>query len=195
MLVMSWGDFLSIIWLYLAYLIYLYGTILDKSIAMKKYICIALLFAGCVASAQDTKTQPAGTATVQPASIPYPNAPEITFVKTEHDFGTLKKGQPATYKFEYKNTGKEDLVISTCKPGCECTTVKCAKDPVKPGKTGFVEVHYDSTRVGKFGKEILIHSNARKPVVFLIIRGNIELPEEAGKSDEKMQSPVEKKIE
>jgi hypothetical protein len=144
---------------------------------MKKYIYIVLILSGTTLAAQDNKPKAASTATVQPAEIPYPNAPEITFTETEHNFGSLKRGQPVMHKFEYKNTGKEDLIINTCKAGCDCTTAKCTKEPVRPGKTGFIEVHYDSTRVGKFGKEVIVHSNARKPVVILIIRGNVENPE------------------
>ena len=132
----------------------------------------------------------AGTASVQP----YPNMPEMTFTASEHDFGTLKKGQPMTWKFEFKNTGKEDLIISNCRGGCECTKAKCSLDPAKPGKTGFIEVHYDSTRIGKFGKEVLVHSNSRKPVMFLVIRGNVEDPA-ALKVEEPVKVPVEKKTE
>lgn len=162
--------------------------------AMKKYLYIALLLLGSGLKAQD-KPLPAGTATVQPAAVPYPNAPEITFTEMDHDFGTLKKGASVTYRFEYKNTGKEDLIISNCRAGCECTTVKCAKTAVKPGGTGFIEAHYDSMRVGKFGKEIMVYSNARKPVVFLIIRGVIEDPNAPAKTEEKIQAPTKKKTE
>ena len=161
--------------------------------AMKLYAYIMLFLIGSKALAQDTKSKPAsvGTATAQPAVIPYPNAPEITFTETEHDFGTVKKGQPVTYKFQYKNTGKEKLIISSCKAGCECTKVSCSKEAIKPGKTGFIIAHYDSTRVGKFGKEIMVYSNARKPVVFLIIKGVIEDPVVPANE----QSPAEKHTE
>ncbi|TAL61762.1 MAG: DUF1573 domain-containing protein [Bacteroidetes bacterium] len=162
---------------------------------MKRYLFIALWLVGSVVMAQDKKPLPAGTTTVQSVPLPYPNAPEITFTKSEHDFGTLKKGQSVTCKFEYKNTGKEDLIISNCRAGCECTTAKCVKDPVKPGKTGFIEVHYDSTRVGKFGKEVMVHSNARKPLVFLLIKGIIEDSDVSVKNEDALKTPVEKKTE
>lgn len=163
---------------------------------MKKilYIHIPLLLIWIsFVKAQDGKPQPVGTGTVQ--AIPYPNAPEITFEKSEHDFGTLKKGQPVTYKFKFTNTGKEDLIISNCRAGCDCTTAKCSKDPIKPGKSSYIEVHYDSTRVGKFGKEVMIYSNARKPVVFLVIRGNIEDPNVPAIKEEPAKTPVPNKSE
>lgn len=156
---------------------------------MKRCVIVALCLSGSVGIAQT-----AGTATVQPAQ-PYPNMPEIVFVTSEHDFGMLKKGQPVTYKFEFKNTGKEDLVISNCRAGCECTRAKCSTDPIKPGKTSFIEVHYDSARIGKFGKEVMVHSNARKPVMFLMIRGNIVDTDAPIKAEEPVKVPVEKKTE
>lgn len=161
---------------------------------MKKLIYLVMMFGASMAQAQDKQPQPAATATVQSAQVPYPNAPEITFSETEHSFGITKKGQPVVYKFEFKNTGKEDLVISNCRAGCECTKAQCAKDPVKPGKTGFIEVHYDSTRIGKFGKEVMVYSNARKAVVFLVIRGEIE-DAQVPVNKENVKSPADNKIE
>ncbi len=161
---------------------------------MKKNVFIALCLTGSVALAQEGKSGTAGTGAVA-ASQPYPNAPEITFTKSEHDFGTVKKGEPMRYKFQFKNTGKEDLLISNCRGGCECTQAKCPKEPIKPGKTDFIEVNYDSTRVGKFGKEVMVHSNARKPVIFLLIRGNVEDPGETTSREAPVKTPIEKSTE
>src|SRR4051812_28625354 len=119
---------------------------------MKQYLYILMVFAGGFAIGQNG----IGTNTVQAGPVANPNAPEITFTETTHDFGTLKKGSPVTCKFAYKNTGKEPLILNDCKVGCHCTTVKCSKDPVQPGKSGFIEARYDSTRLGVFSKEILV---------------------------------------
>ena len=143
-----------------------------------KIITLALLFSSTAIFAQ-TNTQPspapqpppsASSATV--AAV-YPNAPVIEFESTVHDFGTLKRGSPVNCKFKYKNTGKEPLIIYNCKAGCGCTTPTCSKDPVKPGKTGFIQVHYDSMRVGVFVKEIMVTSNAKNGVVNLVIKGTM----------------------
>src|SRR5437588_9198993 len=131
---------------------FLYGIVLDYiriDAFMKKLIYILVLFAGTTVIAQRPDSRKEGV-------VVNPNAPEINFTETVHDFGTLKKGSSVTCKFTFKNTGKEDLILSDCKKGCNCTTVKCSKDPVKPGKTSFIEVHYDSTRIGHFTKELLV---------------------------------------
>lgn len=123
-----------------------------------------------------------------------PTAPEITFTETTHDFGAMKKGSAVVYKFQYKNTGKEPLIIFDCKAGCGCTTPKCSKEPLKQGKTGFIEVHYDSTRAGTFAKEVMVTSNAKNPYINLVIKGTIvgEVEGTDVKIDEEIKSPSEK---
>lgn len=141
---------------------------MQKATSHFSFIIFVLLFS--IAGFGQDKT----SATANTAVATNPKAPEITFEKTTHDFGTVKKGTPVVYKFKYKNTGKEPLIIFDCRAGCGCTTPKCSKEPLKPGKTGFIEVHYDSMRVGHFGKEIMIKSNAKNGVVTLVIKGVIQ---------------------
>ena len=171
-----------------------------------KQLIYLLIFTGTAVFAQEkTPLQPNSKPTPQtavtPASQPIASAtaPEITFTETSHDFGTLKKGSPVVCKFQYKNTGKEPLLIFNCKAGCGCTTPKCSKEPVKRGKTGFIEVHYDSMRVGNFIKEVMVTSNAKNGIVNLVIKGNIEGTEgnetKPVKKEENTKSPVENKME
>ena len=137
--------------------------------------------------------------TTQPVATPSvsPTAPEITFTETTHDFGNVKKGSPIVYKFQYKNTGKEPLIIYECKAGCHCTTAKCTQEPIKPGKTSFIEVHYDSMRVGDFTKGIMITSNAKNSHCNLSIKGMVmgetEGTDSPVKNEEKMKLNQNKK--
>ena len=110
---------------------------------MRLYVNILLLMIGNAGMAQENVNQ------TQPSAVQAnPNAPEITFTETIHDFGVLKKGSPVTCKFTFKNTGKEPLVLRDCFAGCHCTSAKFSKDPVLPGRTGFIEVNTDSKIVG-----------------------------------------------
>ncbi|MDB5284515.1 MAG: hypothetical protein JWO06_3590 [Bacteroidota bacterium] len=98
---------------------------------------------------------------------------EITFAKTSHDFGTLKKNGPTTVKFEFQNTGKAPLVISEVQRTCGCTTPHFPDQAINPGAKNFVEVHFDSTRIGAFTKTVYVHSNAKNNNVPLTIKGTI----------------------
>lgn len=143
---------------------------------MKKIIFTLALAAstGLVSFAQDA---PKATNPPAPAAAPAnPNAPEISFEVTTHDFGTIQKGDDCTYEFKFKNTGKEPLILANCQASCGCTTPACPKEPIGPGSSGSIKVKYDSNRVGVFNKTVTITSNAKNTPITLIIKGKVEGP-------------------
>lgn len=99
----------------------------------------------------------------------------ISFEKTEHDFGKISEEKgPVTYEFKFTNTGGSPIIISNVKASCGCTTPEWTKDPVLPGKTGFVKATYDpKNRPGIFNKSITVSSNAENATVVLIIKGDV----------------------
>ena len=105
-----------------------------------------------------------------------PNAPEITFEETSHDFSTLQKGDECSHEFKFKNTGKEPLILANCQASCGCTTPSCPKEPIAPGASGVIKIKYDSNRVGVFTKTVTVTSNAKNSPVTLSIKGKIEGP-------------------
>ncbi len=105
-----------------------------------------------------------------------PNAPEIFFEETTHDFAKLQKGDECSFEFKFKNTGKEPLILANCQASCGCTTPTCPKEPIAPGASGTIKVKYDSNRVGAFNKSVTITSNAKNNPVILNIKGTIEGP-------------------
>lgn len=93
-----------------------------------------------------------------------PNAPKFEFNDLSHDFGTLPEGPKAVHNFEFKNVGKEPLIIQNVTASCGCTTPNWPKQPILPGKTGVIKVEYSTERrVGPFTKQIFIQSNAANP--------------------------------
>ncbi len=61
---------------------------------------------------------------------------EMTFVKTAHDFGTIKAdGGAVTAVYEFTNTGSAPLtIINVSNGGCGCTKPSFPKRPIAPGK-------------------------------------------------------------
>lgn len=103
------------------------------------------------------------------------NKPEFKFNKVSHDFGTLTEGEVATFDFEFKNTGKEPLLITNVVPSCGCTTPKWSKEPIAPGKSGVITVSYDTKgRPTPFSKNVTIYSNAKTPTKVLYIKGEVK---------------------
>ena len=56
---------------------------------------------------------------------------------------------------------------------CGCTVPSWTKDPVLPGKTGKIDVKYDTNRVNPIRKTITVMSNAETPTFALKIKGDV----------------------
>ncbi|MEN2435151.1 DUF1573 domain-containing protein [Weeksellaceae bacterium A-14] len=90
------------------------------------------------------------------------SAQSITFEQTTLDYGTIKKGSDGNRTFVVKNTGDKPLIIEKVKPSCGCTTPEWSKEPILPGKTGKIAVHYNTNLVNPFQKLIEVYSNDPK---------------------------------
>lgn len=100
----------------------------------------------------------------------------ITFDRQQHDFGSIKEVEgTVSYNFTFKNTGNAPILIKNVESSCGCTSPEWTRQPVLPGKTGFVKATFDpKDRPGYFDKTITVFSNARNPVVELKIKGSVE---------------------
>ena len=106
---------------------------------------------------------------------------KMEFKSETIDYGEIKKGSDGVRVFEFTNTGEIPLVIEDVKSSCGCTIPKKPKDPIMPGKTGEIEVKYDTKRVGPIRKTVTVYSNAEEPVKALKIKGTV-VEEDSGDS-------------
>jgi hypothetical protein len=85
--------------------------------------------------------------------------PRLTLTEPVKDFGTVPKGQKIDWAFEIKNTGTADLEILAAKPACGCTVADFDK-VIKPGQTGKVAAHVDTTAfAGPISKAVTLETN------------------------------------
>ncbi len=115
---------------------------------MKRLLILIVLVAGSYySSAQNNKKS---------------SGPEITWVKTVHDFGDVVQGDKVEHTFRFSNTGKQDLVITNVEVTCGCTTPKgWPRDPIAPGESGELTVAFNSAgKIGKQNKVVTITSNS-----------------------------------
>ncbi len=151
------------------------------------FLCLS--FSAAVATAQDAKQNApvppvAAPATPAVASTPppppqapkeNPNAGKFKFSDETHDFGEVPEGPLAEYDFEFKNVGKEPIVIQEAHGSCGCTVPKWPQEPILPGKKGVIHVAYTSAgRPGPISKEVTINSNAQQSPMVLHIRGTVK---------------------
>lgn len=97
----------------------------------------------------------------------------IKIDKSNHDFGEVFEGDPASIEFTVENTGKSPLIISSVQPSCGCTTPEWTKSPIAPGEKGIIKATYGTAgRPGNFNKSIAVYSNDElAPNKTLYIRG------------------------
>ena len=101
---------------------------------------------------------------------------KIEFKTETVDYGEIDKGADGVRVFEFTNTGDAPLIISKVSSSCGCTIPKKPEDPILPGKTGEIQVKYDTNRVGPIRKAITVISNADTPTKVLKIKGDIKNP-------------------
>ncbi|MGB5554950.1 MAG: DUF1573 domain-containing protein [Flavobacteriaceae bacterium] len=107
-------------------------------------------------------------------------AAKIEFKSETVDYGEIEKGADGVRVFEFTNTGDAPLIISKVTSSCGCTIPKKPEDPILPGKTGEIQVKYDTNRVGPIRKAITVISNADTPTKVLKIKGEIKAKDAQG---------------
>ena len=101
------------------------------------------------------------------------NGPVMTFEKTEIDYGTVAQGGDGVRYFKFKNTGTQPLVIKNARGSCGCTVPKWPNEAIQPGKSGIIEVKYDTNHAGGFTKNVFVETNETQPQHTLTIKGTV----------------------
>jgi hypothetical protein len=86
--------------------------------------------------------------------------PIMSFIKKVHDFKEIYQGEKLEYKFKFKNTGQNNLIISSTKTTCGCTVSDYPKEPILPGASAYIKIVFDSeNKSGYFHKAIEVSAN------------------------------------
>ncbi|MEX0274838.1 MAG: DUF1573 domain-containing protein [Flavobacteriaceae bacterium] len=105
----------------------------------------------------------------------FKSMPVLSFEKTEHDFGVIKRGTQQSAVFSFTNTGKSPLVITDVKVGCGCTVPSYPKDkPMASGESGKIKVDFNGIGKGEVTKTITVIANTAKTGEVLKIKAFIE---------------------
>ena len=102
-----------------------------------------------------------------------PSAPKMKFETETIDYGTIPQYGDSIRYFKFTNSGKSNLVITSCTGSCGCTVPSCPQEVIKPGASGKIQVKYDTKRVGNFSKMVTVSSNADRPSIVLQIKGTV----------------------
>jgi hypothetical protein len=148
-------------------------------------LAVSIFMTSCKKQDENTPTAAnPGTTLVQPkVKVTPSDLPPLTtngkqtsiaFTEEEFDFGTVKQGDKVNHFFSFKNTGKNDLVISRAIGSCGCTVPEFPKEPIAPGKTGVMKVSFNSTgKKGKQQKTVSVYANVPTGGKVVTIKANI----------------------
>jgi Protein of unknown function (DUF1573) len=105
------------------------------------------------------------------------NAPIVnaimTLDKTEHNFGKLQIGSKVAKTFTFKNTGTNDLSVSTIYSSCNCVTISPSK-VIKAGDMGSIELIFSPTQVSNKDELVTIYTNSTtQPQVTVLLKAEI----------------------
>jgi hypothetical protein len=115
-------------------------------------MAVLVALTASLALAQDTAAK---TAAPKDAD----KAPRLTVIEPVKDYGVVPKGEKLTWAFTVKNSGTSDLQIIAARPACGCTVTDFDK-VIKPGETGKVNAHVDTTSFnGPIAKSVTLETN------------------------------------
>jgi Protein of unknown function (DUF1573) len=98
----------------------------------------------------------------------------ITWKAETVDVGTIPQGTPKTIEFEFKNTSDKSIIITNVKPACGCTAADYTKEPIAPGKSGYVKATYNAAALGSFTKTVTVTTNADTAPKVLTFKGTVQ---------------------
>jgi hypothetical protein len=92
------------------------------------------------------------------------------------DFGVVNEGDKARHTFEFFNTGKDTILLTSAnvRASCGCTTPSFSTDAILPGQKGVITAEFNSQgRPGTFQKTITV-TYKDEVVKMLNIKGIVE---------------------
>ncbi len=140
---------------------------------MRTGLLISVIFslaiiAGCTGKSNNS------SGSIQNTEISDTGKAVISFTEYEHDFGKVEAGEKIGCFFTYTNSGNGSLVINSVSTSCGCTVPKYDKRPLPPGKSGTLEVIFNTAGYsGIQSKTVTIQSNASTPVVIVKIMAEV----------------------
>ncbi len=100
--------------------------------------------------------------------------PVLSFKDTLHNFGAIHEGETVQHDFEFTNTGKTPLIITSATGSCGCTVPEYPHDPIAPGKSGIMKVTFNSAgKSGRMFKTVILHANTVRNAHMLYIESEV----------------------
>ena len=143
---------------------------MKKKQDMKKLLLSFMLIGFLIScNIRNSKKDPNSLANMD---VQFTDTTSVQMLDSVYDFGKTTEGTKISHDFEFRNTGKKPLVISSAKASCGCTVPEKPEEPVKPGETGIIKVVFNTaSHPGPAHKTIVVASNAYPQFPVLVLSG------------------------
>ncbi len=101
--------------------------------------------------------------------------PSIHFSALSYDFGRVQQGTMVSHRYDFVNTGTDDLTIKDVFTSCGCTAASAFSGEVMPAGRGAIAARFDSSNyLGPVTKTISVSTNdPLKSMVVLTLTGRV----------------------
>ena len=108
------------------------------------------------------------------AEAPKNKSDDVAKFQTESiDLGKIMQNNPTTATFEVTNISKEPLLIEQANPTCGCTISDYTKEPIAPGKIGFIKATYNAKNLNLFEKHLTVKFAGCDDMKSITIKGEV----------------------
>ena len=108
------------------------------------------------------------------AEAPKKKSDDVAKFQTESiDLGKIMQNNPTTATFEVTNISKEPLLIEQANPTCGCTISDYTKEPIAPGKMGFIKATYNAKNLNLFEKHLTVKFAGCDDMKSITIKGEV----------------------
>jgi hypothetical protein len=98
----------------------------------------------------------------------------ITLEKAEHNFGKLQVGNKVAKTFTFKNTGTEDLLVSSIYSQCNCIVLNNSNKIVKVGEMGSIELVFAPNQATTQDEIVTVYTNSTtKPSITIVLKAEV----------------------
>jgi len=119
--------------------------------------------------------------------------PILQFESKTFNFGTVDDGDTIRHKFKFTNVGKAPAIISDASSSCGCTVPSFPRKPIAPGKSGIIEVMFNTKgQLLEQKKSVTITANTEPKYNTLYLEGNVYRRPPPPKEDKKEDDSKEK---
>lgn len=98
----------------------------------------------------------------------------VQWLDSLQNFGKVIEGEKVVIMFNFKNTGKNPLIIKDVTASCGCTVPEKPKEAIRPGETGVIKAEFNSeNRAGFASKDVIVSCNTSTETYTLHFEGEV----------------------